>query len=76
MTPEAPKTLLDAVRYYTDPKVCFETTSARVITFVVFREYSSSTDSGRSAVLEIGANGQQSRLSVVHKYQIWTCSRL
>jgi transposase-like protein len=25
MTPEAPKTLLDAVRYYTDPKVCFET---------------------------------------------------
>lgn len=25
MTPEAPKTLLDAVRYYTDPKVTFQT---------------------------------------------------
>ncbi len=25
MTPEAPKNLLDACRYYADPKVCFET---------------------------------------------------
>jgi len=25
MTPEAPKTLLDACRYYADPKVCFQT---------------------------------------------------